>query len=47
VGNLVLRLNQKDSEEGKLVANWDCPYRIRMKTGTGVTDSKISTKMQF
>ena len=47
VGDLVLRRNQKDSEEGKLVANWDGPYRIRMKTGTGVTDSKISTKTQF
>lgn len=35
VGDLVLWRNQKDSEEGKLAANWDGPYRIRMKTGTG------------
>jgi hypothetical protein len=35
VGDLVLRRNQKDSEEGKLAANWDGPYRIWMKTGTG------------
>jgi hypothetical protein len=35
VGDLVLRRNQKDSEEGKLAANWDGPFRIRMKTGTG------------
>jgi hypothetical protein len=35
VGDLVLRRNQKDSEEGKLAANWDGPYRIRMKTGIG------------
>jgi hypothetical protein len=34
VGDLLLRRNQKDSEEGKLAANWD-GYRIRMKTGTG------------
>jgi hypothetical protein len=34
VGDLVLRRNQKDSEEGKLTANWDGPYRIRMKTRT-------------
>jgi len=35
VGDLVLRRNQKDSEEGKLVANWEGPYKVRMKTGTG------------
>jgi hypothetical protein len=35
VGDLVLRRNQKDSEEGKLAANWDGPFRIQMKTGTG------------
>jgi hypothetical protein len=35
VGDLVLRRNQKDSEEGKLSANWDGPFRIVMKTGTG------------
>jgi len=32
VGDLVLRRNQKDSEEGKLAANWEGPYRVRMKT---------------
>jgi len=35
VGDLVLRRNQKDSKEGKLVANWEGPYRVRMKTETG------------
>jgi hypothetical protein len=35
VGDLVLWRKQKDSEEGKLAANWDGPFRIRMKTGTG------------
>jgi hypothetical protein len=35
VGDLVLRRNLKNSEERKLAANWDDPYRIRMKTGTG------------
>jgi hypothetical protein len=35
VGDLVLRRNQKDFEEGKLAANWDGPFRIRMKIGTG------------
>jgi hypothetical protein len=34
VGDLVLRRNQKDSEKGKLAANWKGPYRVRMKTGT-------------
>jgi len=28
VGDLVLRQNQKDSEEGKLAANWEGPYRV-------------------
>jgi len=35
VGDLILQRNQKDSEEGKLTANWEGPYRVRMKTGTG------------
>ena len=35
VGDLVLRRNQKDLEEGKLAANWEGPYRVRMKTGMG------------
>jgi len=35
VGDLVLRRNQKDFEEGKLVVHWEGPYRIRMKTETG------------
>ena len=35
VGDLVLRRNMKNSDEGKLAANWEGPYRIRMKTGTG------------
>jgi len=34
VGDLVLQRNQKDSEEGKLAANWEGPYRVWMKTGT-------------
>jgi len=34
VGDLVLRRNQKDSEEVKLAANWEGPYRVWMKTGT-------------
>jgi hypothetical protein len=34
VGDLVLLRNQKDSEEGKLAANWDGPYKIRMKIRT-------------
>jgi len=38
VGDLVLRRNQKDPEEGKLVANWEGPYRITMKTGKGAYD---------
>jgi hypothetical protein len=38
VGDLVLRRNQKDSEEGKLAANWKGPYKIRMKTVTGAYD---------
>jgi hypothetical protein len=33
VGDLVLRRNQKDTDEGKLAVNWDGPHRIRMKTG--------------
>lgn len=35
VGDLVLRRNQKDYEEGKLAANWEGPYKVRMKIGTG------------
>lgn len=35
VGDLVLRRNQKDFEELKLAANWEGPYKVRMKTGTG------------
>jgi len=35
VGDLVLWRNQKDSEEGKLAANCEGPYRVRMKTKTG------------
>ena len=35
VGDLVLRRNQKDSKEGTLAANWEGPYIIQMKTGTG------------
>lgn len=33
VGNLVFRRNHKDSQEGKLAANWEGPYRVRAKTG--------------
>jgi len=33
-GDLVLRHNQKDSEKGKLAANWEGPYIIWLKTGT-------------
>jgi hypothetical protein len=35
VGSLVLRRNLKDSSEGKLAPNWEGPYRVRAKTGTG------------
>ncbi|MCI44155.1 hypothetical protein A2U01_0065394, partial [Trifolium medium] len=28
VGSLVLQRNQKDSREGKLVANWEGPYKV-------------------
>jgi hypothetical protein len=35
VGDLVLRRNQKDTDKGKLTANWDRPYRIWMKTRIG------------
>jgi DNA polymerase IIIc chi subunit len=28
VGDLILRCNQKDSEEGKLIVNWEGPYRV-------------------
>lgn len=35
VGDLFLRRNEKDSEKGKLVANWEGPYKVRMKIGTG------------
>jgi hypothetical protein len=35
VDDLVLRRNHKDSEEGKLAANWEGPLRVQMKTGTG------------
>ena len=35
VGSLILRRNHKDSREGKLAANWEGPYRVRSKTGSG------------
>ena len=35
LGSLVLWRNQKDSREGKLVANWERPYRVHGATGTG------------
>jgi hypothetical protein len=35
VGDLVIRRNQKDTEEGKLAAKWDGPFRIRIQTRTG------------
>ena len=38
IGDLVQRRNQKDSEERKLIANWEGPYRIAMKSGTGAYD---------
>ena len=47
VGDLVLRQNQKDSEEGKLAANWEGPYRVRMKTGTGAYGLEDLHKAQF
>ena len=34
VGKLIYQRNLKDSEERKLAANWEGPYRIRMKTRT-------------
>ena len=36
VGSLVLKRNHKESREGKLVANWEGPYRVYAKTGTRV-----------
>lgn len=44
VGDLVLRRNQKDSKEGKLAANWEGPYKIAMKTGTGAYSLEDLTK---
>ncbi|PNX98275.1 gag-pol polyprotein [Trifolium pratense] len=35
VDSLVLRRNAKDSNHGKLAANWEGPYRIRAKTENG------------
>ena len=35
VDNIVLKRNLKESHEGKLAANWEGPYRIYVKTGTG------------
>ena len=35
VGSLVLRRNHKDSREGKLTVNWEGPYRVRSKMGSG------------
>ncbi|KAK2374246.1 protein NYNRIN [Trifolium repens] len=35
VGSLVLRRNAKDSHEGKLAPNWEGPYLVRGKTGSG------------
>ena len=35
IGSLALHGNQKDSREGKLVANWEGPYRVRAKTDNG------------
>jgi hypothetical protein len=32
VGNLVLRRNQKDPAQGKLVPNWEGLYKVRSKT---------------
>ena len=40
VDDLVLRWNQKDYEEGKLAANLEGPYRVRMKTGTTAYELK-------
>lgn len=34
VGDLILRRNQKDYEEGKLAANWEGPGIIQIKSGT-------------
>ncbi|CAJ2677241.1 unnamed protein product [Trifolium pratense] len=35
VGSLVLRRNAKDSQDGKLAANWEGPYRVIDKTENG------------
>lgn len=35
VGSLVLRRNNQDSNHRKLAANWEGPYRVRAKIGTG------------
>ena len=39
IGNLVLWRNQKDSRDGKLVVNWEGPYRVQRATGTRDTTS--------
>lgn len=44
VSDLVLRRNQKDFEEGKLAANWEGPYIIMMKMGTGACGLEDFTK---
>ncbi|CAJ2654489.1 unnamed protein product [Trifolium pratense] len=35
VGSLVLRRNAKDTQDGKLAANWEGPYRVIDKTENG------------
>ena len=47
VGDLVLRRNQNDYEVGKLVANWEGPYKITMKIGTGAYDLEDLTEGPF
>ena len=35
VSRLVLKRNHRESREGKLAVNWEGPYRVYAKTGTG------------
>ena len=35
VSSIVLKRNHKESREGKLAANWEGPYRVYAKMGTG------------
>ncbi|MCH79653.1 RNA-directed DNA polymerase (Reverse transcriptase), partial [Trifolium medium] len=47
VGSLVLRRNAKDSNHGKLAANWEGPYRVRAKTENGAYHLETLTGQQL